>query len=189
MDYYNYETELYHYGVKGQKWGVRRFQNEDGTLTDKGKKRLAKNEAYREKLVRKAQKNADRKKADAEEAEYNVKDLKERGKNSKAYRDWKAEQDRSRESEYEREHSTKDEKGDTHVKKYSTSGTRLFNDIMDYAGADSKVQDLIDENNATARRSREAAKQWTSAKKDLMNMEVSALTKKGAIRRTYFRGL
>jgi len=30
---------LYHHGIKGQKWGIRRFQNKDGTLTDKGKKR------------------------------------------------------------------------------------------------------------------------------------------------------
>lgn len=30
---------LSHHGILGQKWGVRRYQNKDGTLTDKGKKR------------------------------------------------------------------------------------------------------------------------------------------------------
>ena len=36
-----YSNELYHHGIKGQKWGVRRYQNEDGTLTSAGKKRIA----------------------------------------------------------------------------------------------------------------------------------------------------
>ena len=31
-----YSNELYHYGVKGQKWGIRRYQNSDGSLTDEG---------------------------------------------------------------------------------------------------------------------------------------------------------
>lgn len=31
--------ELYHHGVKGQKWGLRRFQNSDGTLTSAGRQR------------------------------------------------------------------------------------------------------------------------------------------------------
>lgn len=40
---YNYSDEyLCHWGVKGMKWGVRRFQNEDGTLTPAGKIRYAK---------------------------------------------------------------------------------------------------------------------------------------------------
>ena len=39
MEYYNNSNELYHWGVKGMKWGVRRYQNVDGTLTDAGKKR------------------------------------------------------------------------------------------------------------------------------------------------------
>lgn len=30
---------LYHHGIKGQKWGIRRFQNKDGSLTAAGRKR------------------------------------------------------------------------------------------------------------------------------------------------------
>ena len=35
-------TYLQHHGIKGQKWGVRRFQNADGTLTSEGVKRYRK---------------------------------------------------------------------------------------------------------------------------------------------------
>ena len=34
-----YHDDLAHFGIKGQKWGVHRFQNEDGTRTPAGKKR------------------------------------------------------------------------------------------------------------------------------------------------------
>lgn len=38
---YTYNNELYHHGIKGQKWGVRRYQNADGSLTNKGRNRYS----------------------------------------------------------------------------------------------------------------------------------------------------
>lgn len=48
---YNYSDELYHHGIKGQRWGIRRYQNKDGTLTPAGKKRAAKLESDYEKVT------------------------------------------------------------------------------------------------------------------------------------------
>ena len=60
-----YNGELQHHGVKGQKWGVRRYQNSDGSLTPAGKKRydreqnrsLRKQDRIRKKEMRKAVRN------------------------------------------------------------------------------------------------------------------------------------
>lgn len=41
MIYYKNSSELYHHGIVGMKWGVRRYQNKDGTLTEAGKKRYS----------------------------------------------------------------------------------------------------------------------------------------------------
>lgn len=50
--------EIKHHGIKGQKWGVRRYQNEDGTLTNAGKKRYGTQENFERQYP------ADKKKSD-----------------------------------------------------------------------------------------------------------------------------
>ena len=44
-------NELYHHGVKGMKWGVRRYQNKDGSLTKAGRKKMAKLDKEYSKLI------------------------------------------------------------------------------------------------------------------------------------------
>ena len=51
------EDELKHYGIKGMKWGVRRFQNSDGSLTSEGRKRYGSGD------LKEAQKKVDKGKA------------------------------------------------------------------------------------------------------------------------------
>lgn len=51
-------NDLQHWGVQGMRWGIRRFQNKDGTLTTAGKKRYAKEEEKlknREKVIKNKQ--------------------------------------------------------------------------------------------------------------------------------------
>jgi len=81
MNDYLKVSYLYHHGIKGQKWGIRRFQNDDGTLTAEGKKRYGVESVSEMSKETLKQYQADRKAA-AKEA---IKDLK--SKKLKAYSD------------------------------------------------------------------------------------------------------
>lgn len=41
------DNQLAHYGILGMKWGIRRYQNKDGTLTPAGKKRYSESDDYK----------------------------------------------------------------------------------------------------------------------------------------------
>lgn len=70
--------ELLHYGIKGQKWGIRRYQNEDGSLTTAGK------DHYRTGNLQRELNKADRKlaKFKMKEAVYSHKQKKAENKNN-----------------------------------------------------------------------------------------------------------
>lgn len=53
-EYYDPEYILMHHGIKGQKWGVRQYQNPDGTLTAAGKARYGSASGKVEKYARKS---------------------------------------------------------------------------------------------------------------------------------------
>ena len=53
-------NDIWHYGIMGMKWGIRRYQNSDGTLTAAGKRRKKKEEKLRAKEERKQAKQVDK---------------------------------------------------------------------------------------------------------------------------------
>lgn len=89
-----YSSELYHHGILGQKWGVRRYQNDDGSLTAAGKSHYGLKEkinAYRENRSRK---KAERAKQD--QAAEDKRTFEEETKNLESYKRYKKYDEKSK---------------------------------------------------------------------------------------------
>ena len=73
----DYELYLAHHGIQGQKWGIRRYQNRDGSLTAEGRKRLGYGEPRKSLKQRISEKRAERKARNAKTPEQEREELKE----------------------------------------------------------------------------------------------------------------
>ena len=95
-----YSDELYHHGILGQRWGIRRYQKKDGSLTPAGLKRYGSEANF--KKIQRAEATA---KKEAEKAKYRAKTEAEIAKINKKYKINK--QDEKKEETKEKEKSSK----------------------------------------------------------------------------------
>lgn len=84
----SYNTnELCHHGVKGQKWGVRRYKNSDGTLTAAGKKKYAKLDNVRNSEADRYKRMYESEKRSFEINKKQAKELRQQGHRGKSMKD------------------------------------------------------------------------------------------------------
>lgn len=60
MSYTNTYSEIYHHGIKGQKWGVRNYQNPDGSLTPLGRQHYGYSAEHYKRKIEKTKKSIDK---------------------------------------------------------------------------------------------------------------------------------
>ena len=101
-----YSDELYHHGILGQRWGIRRDQKKDGSLTPAGLKRYGSEANF--KKIQRAEATA---KKEAEKAKYRARTEAEIAKINKKYKinkpDAKKEEAKAKEETKEKEKSSK----------------------------------------------------------------------------------
>lgn len=137
---------LEHYGVLGMKWGVRRYQNDDGSLTDAGKKRYEKTGDSQYKYRSSATKNyatsAKIKGMKAEKIRAKAAKMENEGRTIKAkdYYD-KAKKVQNKADEYERQRKVSQELDDIELEraKKASTGKTLAARILDPTGEFSKA--------------------------------------------------
>ena len=135
MYYVVTNDQLAHHGILGQKWGVRRYQNEDGSLTNAGKKRYAK-EAVKEL-------NKYEKEAVNAIAEYNKHDMA-RNRYASASMTYRERNNYSQADKYSKKAHDEDKLATEAEKKVKDIDAKIWNKVADVAqnGFDVKMKDV-----------------------------------------------
>ena len=148
MDYLKIH-ELYHWGIKGQKWGIRRYQNPDGSLTEEGKARYGGDSYDKLSQNQKDRYNADQTKAEVATFDTvsktasgvksitndisNMPAMQEKGKVSYAnYPNMSDKELQDRANRLALEHRYSDLNGET---KYEKSGSEKAREVLQTVGA------------------------------------------------------
>ena len=148
MDYLRMH-ELYHWGIKGQKWGIRRYQNPDGSLTEEGKARYGGDSYDKLSQNQKDRYNADQTKAEVATFDTvsktasgvksitndisNMPAMQEKGKVSYAnYPNMSDKELQDRVNRLALEHRYSDLNGET---KYEKSGSEKAREVLQTVGA------------------------------------------------------
>ena len=148
MDYLKIH-ELYHWGIKGQKWGIRRYQNPDGSLTEEGKARYGGDSYDKLSQNQKDRYNADQTKAEVATFDTvsktasgvksitndisNMPAMQEKGKVSYAkYPNMSDKELQDRANRLALEHRYSDLTGET---KYEKSGSEKAREVLQTVGA------------------------------------------------------
>ena len=148
MDYLRMH-ELYHWGIKGQKWGIRRYQNPDGSLTEEGKARYGGDSYDKLSQNQKDRYNADQTKAEVATFDTvsktasgvksitndisNMPAMQEKGKVSYAkYPNMTDKELQDRANRLALEHRYSDLNGET---KYEKSGSEKAREVLQTVGA------------------------------------------------------
>ena len=84
------DNYLAHHGIKGQRWGIRRFQNEDGSLTEEGKKHYNISDGGNRKLDRKFHKDMNKLRKIDENANVSIQKAKYKHLNEQAKKEAKS---------------------------------------------------------------------------------------------------
>lgn len=166
------QYELYHYGVKGMKWGVRRAEKRD-----------AKNQARREKYLVKTEQKAKRSRKLAREANAGLKDLKKNGQNAQLVAD-RAKSNAIYKSEMAFTDSDARRGTRTDASTRRLVGEFAYN-VFENDYKKEAYKELSSEYIAKSKYYSQKAKQWSAANEAVMNMPIDASNReyRKAIRR------